>query len=230
MTDDATSENKPEELIQWMIDDGMPGQGPRPAWLGDKFKTVADLAKSYAELEKKVGSAPDDYDFSKSKYLDPDYVPFQELKQIAKDKRVPQEVMDKMLESVDKYMDEFSTDHDDEYKKLGDNADERLQTLDNWLKANYSKETYEAITSRATSADAIKALEEMRGKQMTNTVQVPNGNDGATHNSASLEDIKMELTNNLPKYKTDVAYRKDITNRLEVAAKNEPGYIDKVGR
>lgn len=217
------------EAPSWFIDEGIPGTGPRPGWLNEKFKTVADLGKSFTELEKKLGTAPEDYDFSKSKYLDADYVPFQELRQIAKEKRVPTEVMDKMLESVDKYMDEFSTDEDEEIKKLGDNAMDRLATLDNWAKANLSKDSYNALTGNLRNADSIKALEELRGRMMSNTPQIPSGNDGAIHNAASLEDIKMELSNNLEKYKTDINYRKDISARLEVAAKNTPGFVDKVG-
>ena len=92
--------------------------GERPIGCQINIKTVADLARSNSELEKRLGVVPDEYDFKKSKYLDPDYVPFQELRQVAKDKRVPQEVMDKMLESVDKYMDEFSIDYKEEIKKL----------------------------------------------------------------------------------------------------------------
>ena len=213
----------------WFIDEGIPGQGDRPSWLPDKYKTAADMGKHTLELEKRLGTVPNEYDFTKSKYLDPDYVPFQELQQIAKDKRVPQEVMDKMLESVDKYMDEFSTDYSEEIKKLGDNAKDRIQTLDNWAKANLSKDSYEALTNNLRSADAIKALEELRGKFMSNTAQIPTGNDGAIHNSTSLEDIKIELSNNLQKYKTDVNYRNDLQKRLEIAAKNAPGFVDKVG-
>ena len=225
MTENPNQEQAP----LWYIDDGVPGVGARPAWLHDKFKTAADLAKSYSELEKKVGTAPEDYDFSKSKYLDPDYAPFQELKKVAKDKRVPQEVMDKMIDSVDKYMDEFSVNMDDEKKKLGDDAEARLETLDNWAKANLSKDSYEALTANMRNAESIKALEELRGRMMSATPHIPNGNDGATHNAASLDDLKLELANNLEKYKKDVAYRKDITSRIEVASKNAPGYVDKVG-
>lgn len=213
----------------WFIDDGIPGVGARPAWLPEKFKTVADLAKSNSELERKLGATPEEYDFSKSKYIDPDYVPFQELKQLARDKRVPKEVMDKMVDSVNKYMDEFSTDYTEEFKKLGDNANDRLTTLDNWAKANLSQNSYEALTSNLRNAEAIKALEELRGKMMSGTPTVPNGNNDAVHNTATLEDVKLELQNNLEKYKTDVAYRKDISNRLEIAAKNTPGFVDKVG-
>jgi hypothetical protein len=55
------------------------------------------------------------------------------------------------------------------------------------------------------------------------------GNNGQVPSSTSVADIKMELSNNLQKYKTDESYRKDITQRLEVAVKNSPDYIDKVG-
>lgn len=227
MTDDT--EQKTEVVPEWFIDDGIPGAGTRPTWLPEKFKTVADLARSNQELERRLGNVPDEYDFSKSRYLDPDYVPFQEFKQVAKDKRVPQDVIDKMLESVDKYMDEFNVDMQEEINKLGPNAQDRLVTLNNWAKANLSQESYEALTNNLRDHQSVKALEELRTKFMTNTTQIPNGNDGAIHNTASLEDIKLELSNNLAKYKSDPNYRKDITNRLEVAAKNAGGYIDKMG-
>ena len=165
----------------------------------------------------------------KSKFLDPDYVPFQELKAAAKEKRVPQEFIDKMIESVDKYVDEFRTDSDEEIKKLGDNARERVVTLDNWAKANLSKEAYEGLTSTLTNAESIKALEELRGKMMSNTTQVPNNQGNVNGGGQSLDDVKMELQNNLQKYKSDENYRKDIQKRLEVAAKNTPGFVDKVG-
>ncbi len=218
-----------ETQTTWFIDDGIPGVGQRPAWLPDKFKTVADLAKSNAELERKLGTPPDEYDFSKSKHLTPNYEPFIELGKLSKEKRVPKEVMDKMVDSLDKYIGESKVNPEVEIKKLGDNGQERLNTLDNWLTANFSKEAVQAITSTPRTADTIKALEEFRGKMMSSNPQVPTGNQGTIAGSASLDDIKMELSANLGKYKTDVDYRKDIQRRLEVAAKNAPGYVDKVG-
>lgn len=221
----ATTQDAPN----WFIDDGRPGIGERPSWLNEKFKSTADLAKSYSELEKRVGTVPDEYDFSKSRYLDPDYAPFQELKQVAKDKRVPQEVIDKMLESVDKYMDEFKIDDNEEINKLGANAQERLETLNNWAKANLSNESYEALTINLRTAESVKAIEELRNKMMSINTQIPNGNTGAIANNASLDDIKLELSNNLSKYKSDPVYRKDLQSRLEVAAKNSGGFVDKMG-
>lgn len=222
-----TLENN-DQQPSWLIDEGMPGQGDRPSWLPDKYKSVADMARSNAELEKRLGTVPDEYDFTKSRFLDPDYVPFQELQVAAKDKRVPQEFIDKMIESVDKYVDEFRTDTAEELKKLGENAKERVITLDNWAKANLSRDAYEGLTNSLNNAEAIKALEELRGKMMSTNPQVPN-NQGNVTSGQGLEDVKMELQNNLQKYKTDPKYREDIQKRLEVAAKNVPGYVDKVG-
>jgi len=228
MTSEQTNNTTEEQQPSWFIDEGLPGAGERPSWLPDKYKTVAAMAKHTSELEKRLGTVPDNYDFSKAKFLDPDYEPFQDLQTFAKEKRVPQEVMDKFIESVDKYVDEFRTDYNEEIKALGDNGKERIELLDNWAKANLSKDAYEALAGSINSAASIKALEELRGKFMSNTPQVP-GNNGAVSSSASLEDIKMELSNNLQKYKTDEGYRKDIQKRLEVAAKNTPGFVDKVG-
>lgn len=224
------SETPTEEVVTptWFIDEGVPGAGNRPTWLPDKYKTVADLAKSHGELEKRLGTVPDEYDFSKSRYLDPDYEPFAQLKQFAKDKRVPQDVFDKMLESVDKYMDEFSTDINEEIKKLGDNAQDRITTVDNWAKANLSKEGYEALISSLNSAESFKALEELRGKVMSNTAQIP-GNNGTVTAPTTVADLQMELSTNLEKYKTDEKYRRDLQNRIEVAVKSDSKYIDKVG-
>jgi hypothetical protein len=221
-TEDETTEAK------WFIDDGIPGVGERPSWLHDKFKTVADLAKSNSELEKRLGTVPDKYDFSKSKTISPDYLPFKDLETFAKEKRVSQDVIDKFLDTVDRYMDEFKINPDVEMKALGDNAKERVDILDNWAKANLSKDSYEAITGSLNTAASIKALEELRGKFMSATPQIP-GNNGTVSTTASVEDIKMELSANLQKYKTDEAYRKDIQNRLELAAKSSTGYVDKVG-
>lgn len=224
--ENSNLETKPEEP-SWWITDGVPGVGARPDWLEPKFKNVAHLAESYKEMEKRVGHVPEEYDLSHSKYIDPDYEPFQELKALAKDKRVPKEVMDKMIDSVDKYMDEFSTNFEEEVAKLGDNAKERITTLNNWAKANFSEESFKALTGSLRTAEGIKAMEEIRGKTMSNNTVVPNGNDGSANSTPSVEDVTTELTNNLQKYKDDPKYRKDLQARMELASRGNPNFIEK---
>lgn len=228
MTQDPNKTNDETPSPSWFIDDGIPGVGERPSWLHEKFKTTADLAKSYNELEKKFGMVPEDYDLSKAKYINPDYEPIHEFLALAKEKRVSKDVIDKMVESFDKYIDEFSIDQEEEFKKLGANAKERLNTLDNWAKANLSKESYDALAGNLKTANAIKGLEELRGKMMSSNPVVPNGNEASSNNVQSIKDIQSEMTNNLEKYKTDAKYRDDIRSRLEIAVKNS-NYVDKVG-
>lgn len=216
----------PVDTPKWFIDEGVPGVGDRPEWLGEKFKSAADLAKSYNELEKRVGTAPETYDLSKSRYIDPEFASFKDLQDYAKSKRVPQDVMDKMIESVDKYLDEFSTDQAEEYKKLGENSTERLKTLDNWTKANFSKESYEALSSSVRTADGIKALEEVRAKLMSSNSMVPNGNEGSETNGITVADIQKEMSLNLDKYKADPIYRAQLQAKIAIAAKTS-GLVDK---
>jgi len=224
-----TNENTNNETPTWFIDEGIPGTGPRPAWLPEKFKNVSDLGKSFTELEKRLGHVPEEYDFKKSKNLNPEYAPFVELQQLAKEKRTPKDVIDKMIESVDKFIDETKIDPAKELAKLGDNGKERLELVDNWAKANLSKESFEALANGPRTAESIKALEELRGKMMSSNPTIPNGNGTGTSPVASLEDIKMEINTNLAKYKSDPKYREDLQNRLAIAAKNTPGFVDKVG-
>ena len=214
------------EQPNWWLDDGVPGIGDKPSWLGDKFKTAADLGKSYLELEKRVGTAPDDYDFNRSKTLDANYKPFQELIELAQKRRVPKEVMDKVIDSVDKYFDEFKTDPDEEFKKLGDKAEERIKLVDNWAKANLSKESYDALTNNVNNAESLMALEEIRSKMMSSSSNIPGNNDN-TNAMPTMAELQSELNSNLDKYKNDAKYRADWTRRMEMATKANSAFVDK---
>jgi len=216
-----------ENLITAVIGE-TPAAPERPAWLPEKFKTPEDLSKSYSELEKKFGTVPEEYDISKSMWLDPNKDSIKELLSTAKDKRVPKEFMDKMVETIDNYLGEYDVDISKEAAKLGDNAKDRLTVLDNWAKANLSDNSYKALINNLQSADAIHALEELRGKMMSNSTMVPGGNENATTNVETAEGIKQEIVNNYAKYKSDEKYRKEIEGRLTLVAKAS-GMIDKVG-
>ena len=221
-----------ENLIHSVIGENATPETPvtpeRPTWLPEKFKTGEDLAKSYGELEKKFGSVPDEYDISRSVFLDPDKDVIKDLLASAKEKRVPKEFMDKMVDSFDKYLGEYDVDISSEAAKLGDNAKERLTLLDNWAKANLTDKSYKALINNLQNAEAIHALEELRGKMMSSTTIVPGNNDSMDNNVENAETIKQEIVNNYARYKTDEKYRKEVEGRLHKVAKAS-GMIDKVG-
>lgn len=210
----------------WWWDKATPGQGDRPEWLPDKYKSVEDVAKAYKELEKKFGTAPEQYDWSKGQsWIDPEYEPFQEMAAFAKSKHVPQEVFDSMLDSMGKYLDEFNINYEEEKAELGENAVERLTVLNNWAKSNFSEDTYHALTDNMKTASAVKAIEEMRTKMIENKTTIPTGNE-TTHPTYSLEDVQQELKDNLQKYKDDPNYRKQIQAKFGQVA-NQSKYVDK---
>lgn len=226
MANDSMDSNGNQDA-SWWIDDSTPGVGDRPEWLPEKFKSAKDVVNSYSELEKRLGSAPQEYDFSKGEsWLDPDINAFQEFADYAKSKNVSQDVMDKMLESMDGYLSEFRVDYDAEKAKLGKDADERLERLDNWARSNFSEDTYDALTSSLNNAEAILAIEEIRSKMLDGNTQVPNGNESTMNSASSMEDLQAELDENLDKYKTDPKYRRDLQRRMEYASSKGP-FVDK---
>ncbi len=213
----------------WWWDKSTPGNGDRPDWLPVQFKSAEDAARSYSELSKKVGTAPDNYDWSQGKsWVEPEYEPMQELAAFAKSKHVPQDVFDKMLNTVGKYLDEFKIDYAEEKAALGDKAEERVKTINNWAKSNFSEDTFHALTANMQTADAVKAIEEIRTKMIENMTTIPTGNEDAGEGAETLDDVQNEMSQNLSKYQTDAKYRKEITGRIEKASnRNSGGFVDK---
>lgn len=209
--------NQSSDSPSWSWDENTPGVGERPSWLPAKYKSAADVAKAYGELEKRLGQAPKEYDFSKGEgWIEPDYEPFQHMAEFAKQNHVPQTVMDKMLETVGLYLDEFRTDINEEKAKLGDNASERLQTLNNWARSNLSEGAFSALTGSMRTAEAIEALEEIRDKMLGNSTMIPGNNAAPAGAGMTIEEYRSELQSNLKKYETDPHYRKEMGRKLEM--------------
>ena len=211
---DDISEQAVAEEPTWWWDKSTPGTGDRPDWLPKKYKSAEDTAKAFKELEKRLGSAPDKYDWSKGKsWVDEEYEPFQKMAEFAKSNHVPQVVLDNMLESVGTYLDEFNTDYEAEKKELGDNAEERLNTVDNWAKANFSEETYNSLITNLRTAGDVKAIEEMRSKMVESMTTIPTGNE-TSESKMTVKEIQAEMKQNYDRYKTDESYRKEIKNKI----------------
>lgn len=211
-----------QETPSWFWDENTPGHGERPQFLPDKYKSVADVAKAYKQLESRLGAAPKEYDLSKGQgWIEPDYAPFQEMTEFAKSKHVPQDVMDKFLETVGVYLDEFKTDINEEKAKLGDNATARLKTLNNWAKSNLSEKSFNVLSAGMRTADAIEALEEIRNKMIGQETMIPGSANASPGGAPSLEEYRSELNSNYQKYKDDPSYRKEMMSKLERIMKDK---------
>ncbi len=224
MSDDIDTESSEPK---WMIDEDTPGAGDRPEWLPDKFKKASDLGKSYRELERKIINPPEDYDVSKSKFIDPEFEGFQNLKKTAKENRVSQEMMNSIIDTFDSYAGQFEIDQKAEIEKLGEGSKEMLTRLDTWVENNIPKENADMLFSQVRTADGIKSLEMLRKSVMDNQSQVP-GHIESSEENLTLQDVQKELTNNLDRYKEDPKYRREIRQKLSKFA-GESKFVDKIG-
>ena len=217
----------------WHIDENTPGVGDRPEWLPEKFKSAQALAKSYGELERKIGSspsAPEAYDFGELKdKFDGSNEHIVELQDFYKENKISQDVFSKTMESISKYSDSFNVDISAEKAKLGTDADKRLETLDNWAKANFSENSFKALTASLGTAEAVLAMEEVRNKMLGSTQTPPASTDSSgTEPEYTREDLEQEMMDNREKYQTDASYRKEMRVKMGRIA-GGAGFVDKKG-
>jgi len=214
----------------WMLDDNTPGVGDRPEWLPEKFKTASDLSKSYKELEKKMMTpGPQDYDLSSARHIDPSFEAFENLKNVAKDNKVPQEVMDQFVSSVDSYLDQYQMNPEQEMEKLGPQGQQRLEVLENWIESSLDSDSANVLFEEIQTAKGIEALENLRNRIMENGSNIPSGNDVESESVGTIEDVHSELTQNIEKYKTDKKYQREIRQKLERFSQGS-NFVDKQGQ
>jgi hypothetical protein len=165
------------EPSNWFYADGVPGQGEKPEYFkDDKYKTMADQAKGYKELESKFGSfigAPEEYEAPKLSdnikelgiTIDPEDPVLEKAKSFAKENNMNQEGFNTLVNLYaetmlieEKALEELKQQ---ELKALGQSGEIRLQNLNAWASTNLDTELFESFQGLATSADAVKTLERL---------------------------------------------------------------------
>ena len=107
-----------------------------------------------------------------------------------------------------------------EKQKLGDAGKERVEAANMWSKKHLSPDAYNAISSFASTADGVKALEEVM--KLTKDSSMPTA-PTQVDVAASMDDLKSML--NDPRYydsaRRDPAYVRRVTELYEKAFKNQ---------
>ena len=169
-----------EGQATWNFAEDIPGKGDVPEWFkADKYKTVADQAKAYKDLESKFGTftgAPDEYaDVTLNENLaemgieiDKEDGLYQEAMKFAKESNMNQEGFDKIvnLYAMEKAAEQqaFTDYREEQLKALGTNGETRINNLNAWANANLSPEMVEGLQEMATSASAIQTIEHLIAK------------------------------------------------------------------
>lgn len=162
---------------EWFLHEGVRGEGKAPDWYkADKYKTVGEQAKAYAELEKRMGAftgAPKDgkYDVKLPEQLDGsldlDHPLLKSFTEWAREHQMNNESYNQVVGMLAAYEAELAPDPAQVKAALGDDADTRIRNVSAWAKANLALDEYELLrsaTAGANAADVFKLTEKLIAK------------------------------------------------------------------
>jgi hypothetical protein len=213
-------------------------------WDADRKEVnLENLASSYNALEKKLGSrtedlskqvrqdleqerlgkVPEEYNLNVPELpenvdvsVSDDMEIVQWWKDTAKQNGLSQEQFD---EGVKVFIDNAMAtlpDVNAEMEKLGDNSKERVEAAELWSKKNLSPEAYNTFSSLASTAEGVKAIEEIM--KMTKDSPMPTT---PTQVSVTPDLVDLKSMMNDPRYydsnKRDDGYVKRVTELYEKA-------------
>lgn len=151
------------EAGEYFLADGIKGTGDAPEWLNtEKYKSVAEQAKGYAELSKRFGGfkgAPKD-GYTLPEGIESDDALYQELEAFAIKTNMNGDAFQEaweLLSTQGEVAEEYNQEV--ELSKLGDNAQERIKTVEGFMKNNLDADTYEQARGLVTNADTIELVE-----------------------------------------------------------------------
>jgi len=200
-------------------------EAERPEWLPEKFKTGEDLAKGYAELQKKFSQgkhkAPEEYDvsaFADANIPEDDEL-FNTYKDWAKENGISQnafeELASKFVEMAGAEADMAEVSYQEEYKKLGNNADAIIKSMTEWgqslvRKGVWGQDDFEEFKIMGGTAQGIRALQKIRSYYGDRSIPI----DVAQPEGAPSRD---ELTAMVakPEYLNDPIYRAKVEKMFE---------------
>ena len=179
---------------EYFLSDGIKGSGDTPDWYkGDKYKSVAEQAKAYTELEKKFGGftgAPKD-GYSGPEGIEGDDALLQELTEFATKTNMSQEAFGdawELLSAQGQAVEQVTQEQ--EIASLGDNAQERIKNVEGYLKNNLDAEVYEKVRNLVTDARSIQLVEHL--VRATAPARLPI--DGGDHPSGmTWADVEAEM-------------------------------------
>jgi hypothetical protein len=207
------------ETTDWYYDDGIKGTGERPEWLKEKYKSAADQAKAYVEVEKKLGAfkgAPDKYDLSLPDYPDvkmrEDDPILGDFLESAKKNGISQEYVTELLGTYAHALTVNIPDPEAEIKKLGPNAHQELKILSTWAESKLTPQEFEIFQRMTMTAESVRLWEKIRMIATQGDVAAP-----ATAHVQRETEAQVRALVSDPRYDTDPAFRDDVRRRMSAA-------------
>ena len=179
---------------EYFLTENVKGSGDTPEWYkADKYKSVAEQAKAYTELEKKFGGftgAPKD-GYTGPEGIESNDALLQELTEFASKTNMSQEAFGEAWELLSAQNGAAeAVSREQEIAKLGDNAGERIKQVEGFLKNNLDSDDYEKVMDLVTDAKSIELVEAL--VRATSPVKLPiDGGESPT--GMTWADIEAEM-------------------------------------
>lgn len=213
----------PQTESEWAWSEGLKGDGDKPEWLNGRYKSVADQAKAYTELEKRFGEfkgAPKEgYQLEAIEGLEADSPLLQQFSKTFAELNLSQSGFERVVnEFVNTHAAIAQANAAEEMKKLGPQGQQMIKETNQWIQNNFPPEVGKAVQGWIMTAEDIKALDIIRSFQPIS--KIPNAVDMSnTGIYESLNEVKTEKNNNWAKYKDDANYRKNVDDRMASAVR-----------
>lgn len=223
-THEAAVESEPEgseQNVESTTSNEETAEVEQPEWFkSDKYETIEDQAKAYADLESKFGSftgAPEEYTLEAgeefSKLLEqagvgmlPNDDPFvQEMGAIAKELNMSQEGFNKFAQKYIGYQLENDMQH--KQQAIEQIGEKRINKVAHWGKANLSQAELKLLEGATTSVEGFQFVELM----MNQLRGEPDLSHKGANTSGALTREEIVSMQSKPEYKTDAAYRAKVS-------------------
>jgi|TARA_R110000868_G_scaffold3181_1_gene21078 hypothetical protein len=214
------------EAGEYFLADGIKGTGDAPEWLNtEKYKSVAEQAKGYAELSKRFGGfkgAPKD-GYTPPEGVEADDALYQELEAFATKTNMNGDAFQEaweLLSTQGEVAEEYNQEV--ELSKLGDNAQERIKTVESFMKNNLDGDTYEQARGLVTNADTIELVELLVRATAPTKLPMEGGHnpEGLSWEAIETEMFKMDDNGNLLR-STNISHEQKIQRMMEAWGGNQ---------
>lgn len=241
-TETQESVQEPVQATEKEQEVSRPEYVPEKFWDTDRNEIkVEELSASYNSLEKKLGmrtdelskqirtdleqeaktSVPEKYEIVLPEIpeevnieVNEDQELLKEWSNICKENNLSQDVFNKGVHAFVNNEIAGLPNLQSEMEQLGDNAKSRLEAAELWTKKYLSNEAYDAMSRLASTAEGVKAIEEIMN--ITKSKPLPNAN---TVVDAELEETDLRSMMSDPRYydpaRRDPAYYDKVTKLYE---------------
>lgn len=213
-------------VTPWRFNTEIEGKGERPEYLQQKYNSVEDQAKAYAELQKKFGEfkgSPEKYDLEKlPPHIQKDSPLIDAYSKIFKEMNLSQEGFERVVNEFVKVQEEFSEVKPGQIlKDLGPTGNEIMGRVGNWIKNNFSPEEQQRLQMWSMDAKDVMLLDKLRASAPLSRAPSNNDLQGAGYGYETSKAVEAEKQANWEKYKTNPAYASEISRRYQDALMRE---------